>query len=175
MKQTNVKSMMKKGLIRLLGKKKFIDITVTDLIKESGVARASFYRVYKNIDEVVDELVVDLRNDFNTHFRPFASTRDKDGLMNELITFFQREKNSETMFSKIIPENNSLLVTKIQELPVQEEYNEKKDIYRKYLTGMVAIGIIIILETWRRSSFKESPEEMAKFTFDIVFAKLLSI
>ena len=45
------------ALERLLDQKIFADISVSDLQRESGVGRSTFYRLFDNIDDVVTYLV----------------------------------------------------------------------------------------------------------------------
>ena len=50
MKTNSVKRKMMNAIVSLLGKKQYLQITVTDLIKEAGIARVSFYRTYNSVD-----------------------------------------------------------------------------------------------------------------------------
>lgn len=49
-----VKDRLLSALIALMQYKDWSKITVTELIKDSGVARASFYRNFKSIEELVE-------------------------------------------------------------------------------------------------------------------------
>ena len=48
MDNMRVKKQITEGLFSLLQKKPFSEITVTDIVKESKVARASYYRNFEN-------------------------------------------------------------------------------------------------------------------------------
>ena len=41
----------------------YMEITVTNIIKKAGVARASFYRNFNSISDVIDALVDELSDD----------------------------------------------------------------------------------------------------------------
>ncbi len=62
---TMTKSLLRKGLYRCLSEKPISRITVTDLCKEAGVNRATFYNHYESpamiIREVVGEVLMDMR------------------------------------------------------------------------------------------------------------------
>ncbi len=45
-KTESVDKLIKAAFIELMNRKYYMDITVTDLVKEAGIARASFYRNY---------------------------------------------------------------------------------------------------------------------------------
>lgn len=49
-----VKDRLFAALIEFAGSKDWSRLTVTELIEQSGVARASFYRNFKSVDELVD-------------------------------------------------------------------------------------------------------------------------
>lgn len=49
-----VKDRLLAALIEFAGQKDWSKVTVTELIEKSGVARASFYRNFKSVEEIVD-------------------------------------------------------------------------------------------------------------------------
>ena len=75
MDNMRVKKQITEGLFSLLRKKPFSEITVTDIVKESNVARASYYRNFQNKEEIIesamdslrDELMADIQYDDNEH------------------------------------------------------------------------------------------------------------
>lgn len=54
------KRMLKEGLLRLLRDKELKDIRITELCAESGVNRATFYRHYETVEDVLCELEQDI-------------------------------------------------------------------------------------------------------------------
>ena len=53
MDNQRVKNQIIEGLFSLLRKKAFSEITVTDIVKEAKVARASYYRNFQNKEEII--------------------------------------------------------------------------------------------------------------------------
>lgn len=49
-----VKDRLFNALIDFAGQKDWSKVTVTELIKKSGVARASFYRNFKSVEDIID-------------------------------------------------------------------------------------------------------------------------
>ena len=70
MRANDVKTKMKKAMVSLLKRKNYLQITVTDLVQEARVARASFYRVYNSIDRVLDDVYIDLKHELLSLFVP---------------------------------------------------------------------------------------------------------
>lgn len=58
-----VKKQITEGLFSLFSKKPFSEITITDIVNESKVARASYYRNFQNKEEIIEVYMDDLRDD----------------------------------------------------------------------------------------------------------------
>lgn len=59
-----VKTNITEALFALMHEKSFSDITVTELIRKAGVARASYYRNYDSMEDVLITLVEYVLNSF---------------------------------------------------------------------------------------------------------------
>lgn len=66
-----------KAFLELMTEKSFIDITVTDIIKRAGVARASFYRNFGSTSDILDAVLDRLTKDFQENVLPVISSRDE--------------------------------------------------------------------------------------------------
>ena len=60
-----VKKNITEALFALMDKKDFSNITVTDIIEEAKVARASFYRNYESKEDILVTFVIEIFHDFN--------------------------------------------------------------------------------------------------------------
>ena len=58
MKQNNTLTKTKKALFSLMEKKSFDEITVTDIVKESGLSRQNFYKNFEDRQELINEIFV---------------------------------------------------------------------------------------------------------------------
>ena len=66
MDNQRVKNQITEGLFSLLRKKSFSEITVTDIVKEANVARASYYRNFQNKEGSL------IQQTFNRYIMEFA-------------------------------------------------------------------------------------------------------
>ena len=57
MKRKSVKQLMEEAYLRLLSKEKYADITVSSVVKEAGVGRASFYRNFNTTNDILEGLL----------------------------------------------------------------------------------------------------------------------
>ncbi len=98
-RRSNTDRHIKDSLLRLLSKKCYSEITVTDICRESGVSRGTFYAHYKNINEIIDELFDDaLHNVGNVPLKINHPEicKDKDGIA--LCGFLRKQKKYQPLF-----------------------------------------------------------------------------
>lgn len=167
-KPNQVKNKMKKGIISLLTKKKFIDITVSDVIRESDVSRASFYRVYKNIDQILDEIVDDINNSYMNEILPVLEEKDEIKIKKLIVEFFNSFKSKNTLLLDMLPSNSTLLLSKLEQNTVYVVPSSSNNMYEKYTPTLVLAVIFTILKLWEKDNFKDSTIDVAEFTYSTI-------
>ncbi|MDO5378408.1 MAG: TetR/AcrR family transcriptional regulator [Clostridia bacterium] len=80
-------ALVMKGLARCLQSKPFCDITVSDLWRESGVSRATFYRLFDNVADVVAYQCEVLAAQIEERYRESGS-RGAEGFLPFSIAFW---------------------------------------------------------------------------------------
>ena len=163
MRQSAVKNQIKNGAISLLTKKQLVEITVTDLVKEAGVARASFYRVYTNIGQVFDDIAMDLANNFNTGILQYIIANNKDAVDEKTISFLKKYRDGESLIFKMLPENFGLLVPKLVNIILKE--NENLSSEGKYIMTLIFIDVSAVARVWEKGGFIETPEQIAEILY----------
>ena len=98
-RKSNTDKHIKDSLLKLLAKKEYTEITVTDICRESGVSRGTFYSHYKNIQEIIDELFDDAL--YHVGNVPLKINhpeicKDKDGIA--LCGFLRKNKKYQPLF-----------------------------------------------------------------------------
>ncbi|MBO4289048.1 MAG: TetR/AcrR family transcriptional regulator [Lachnospiraceae bacterium] len=73
-----VRAAINRAFFNLFSKKKMEDITVTEIVSEAGVARASFYRNYNSKDEVMESALRDMLQDMDDGSEDLAQVYKKD-------------------------------------------------------------------------------------------------
>lgn len=68
-----VKKKMEDAFFALLSEKPFSEITVTDLVTRAGVARASYYRNYESMEDIVRQYLAQLQSEMQNNWavKPF--------------------------------------------------------------------------------------------------------
>ena len=167
----SVKREIKKALLELMTEKSYMEIRITDIVNKAQVARASFYRNYNSIYDVIESIADEIVKDMVEDVFPVLSDNDereyRDFLFNHFYGFKKRQKN----IAPLRFENLSVLFTeldkkteqKIRMFPV-ETLKDKYDVIGK-------IGLLnSITKKWLDSGTKETPEEMVDYIMSFIMS-----
>lgn len=156
-----VKNQIVDGLFKLLAKTSFSNITVSELIKTSQVARASYYRNFNDKEEILEyyfdtlkqkrhissddfngQNIVKLHNELESAFSLFLNERQK-------ITLLLKNNLSGELYNIILNQ----VLTVAGDMPM--------DSPERYKLYFYAGSIYSVLSEWLLSGTKESPSQMA--------------
>lgn len=144
---------IEKSFVNMLQTKELNQISVTDICKNTGLNRSTFYANFVDIYDLADKLGKKLEQDFGEHF---STTADRTAL---------------TMFRHIY--ENQLFYKTYFKLGYQErhkhfafdvdgsQYNFDKK-YIKYHVEFFRNGLNAIIKMWLDGGCCETPEEMAE-------------
>ena len=149
------------ALINMMATNSFEEISITDLVKKSGVSRADFYRNYKNKEDVL--------KDFASNILGIVVTTLKDEYLKENLyewfrMFYTKLKESRKVVSLILKAKINVYEYMIEsgqimlrDYSIEEEYQ---------LSALIA-GMIALSVKWYRNDFRESVNEMADITYEL--------
>lgn len=144
---------IEKVFVEMLQAKDLGQISITDICKETGLNRSTFYANFIDIYDLADKLREKLESDFSAQFQ------------NPL------NRDAETMFRHIY--ENQLFYKTYFKLGYDEKHqsfifdtvradNDFKGKHIKYHIEFFRNGINAIIKMWLAEGCKESPEEMAE-------------
>lgn len=150
-------SCLKTALLHLIAQKSFENITVSELVREAGVSRNSFYRNYGTMNELLSAL----REDLMTRVSDIMKSRE---------TFENRDEWYVNLFSTVKEmqaEFRILLGIKVPLTFFSEGIDFGKllpvSLTEPTYEELAAAGsFLVILFHWFTTGMKESPEEMAQ-------------
>ena len=151
--------------IKLLSKKPYNEITVSDLCKQANTARVSFYRSFNNINEVAELAVYEYQNKFREHLMPAlfnASPKNRKQLINALESI-KLTGNKLEPFLPVNKEYFDNLLKKNYDIIHKTEY---KSIKEKYYPKIKLAIIFSIIKTWINYNYNESAEQIADIIID---------
>jgi len=157
------KQSLQKALISLMGKKPFENITITELVKSSGVSRTSFYRNYKEKEDIL----VDIGRQFAQHIIEImkASKYESNKYQWYYDIFQNVQKYQDTV--QLLIQANLRQNTSFHIIPVMREAYEQLSTegYYKVLARLGALDAIVY--NWFIKGRKESIEDMAQLCVNI--------
>src|SRR5690625_7756074 len=93
------KSLIRNAFLTLLAKKRFDQITVTDIIQEADYNRATFYRHYHDKEDLVNQII---KRQINLLVESIIQPFEDKGI----IDFTELEPNDIMLFDHIIEEKD---------------------------------------------------------------------
>lgn len=165
----SVKKEITKAFMTLMSKKSYMDITVTDIVNTAQVARASFYRNFNSIGDVIDSIVDEMSEELVEEIIPTMKSTDERKWREFLFEHFYRFARRKHSMSDIGFSNMSVLFARMdQKIKQIEETNDTDDLRQKYLNGGKMALINGITKKWMDSGMKETPEEMIDFIMSFI-------
>ena len=154
-----VKDRLLSALIGFAGHKDWSKLTVTELIEKSGVARASFYRNFKSVEEIIDYGVQQMSLCYHER-RPFTAEdfHSREVMLYKfrfyreyapLVLAFHRANVSTTLLDVI----TDCEIDASGDMPVSS--------ITKYEPYYFSGAFYNMLLCWLESGMRESPEDMA--------------
>lgn len=152
------------------------NITVRELTDYVNLNRGTFYLHYRDIQDLLEHLENDILDEFieitNAH-QPQDMKGKPFPLICDLYKFL--EKNSD--FVKLVLVNNQEqnFMNRIKEIIRERCVNDWDEIFAnadprlsEIYSSYVLSGCIGIIENWIRNGTRQSPEELARYTEDIM-------
>ena len=148
------------GLMELMQKYRFEDITATDLCRYLELPRRSFYRYFENMEDVLDSLmnhtfqdmaiadtgftVAELEKyyEFWLHRKSLLNSLANSGMYSKIVEYAMRYTNKESM-KKYLPAHTS-------EMDLSQEMNL-----------FVITGLASMMISWHADGFQKTPHQMA--------------
>ena len=148
---------LEKAFIELLQVRQIKDITVSDLIKETGLNRSTFYANYLDIFDLADKTREKLEQEFSNLFADYDYFNERSGA----LKMFQHIKENQLFYQtyfKLCYDDKHLISTYDPKRAEQEHISENL----KYHIEFFRNGLNAIIKLWLAGGCKESPEEMAE-------------
>lgn len=157
------------ALIKLLDKRTFNEITITEITKVAGVSRAAFYRNYATKEDII---IFYLRDLFQELLLKLQALENKNKLARTTLCFsFFKEHSGfieiliKAELTHIFYEQFCIHVTDFFEN--QTDKLSKSTLYEKYLPQYIASGFFRVLLEWVKDGTVESVDDITKFMLEV--------
>ena len=161
---------IEKALFELLGEKDYADITVTDIIKKAEVSRASVYRHYSSIGEIMDKGMDEAVRQVTDRamFLTLLSS-DETKIKELLYRYTNRNLEAHEIISSWLPSNVAMIfsrmMTYFQDNVIPSAELSQSDKYRLSARSGV---INSILMRWIADGKKETTEEIIGYIMEYI-------
>lgn len=141
-------NLITEALFKLLNNKSYDDITVTDICKEAGYTRMSFYRNFTSKEDILSKA-------FHLAFEQFQ-VENHDA--KELSSYFIFYTENKTLIENIYRANKQQLI--IDQLLSAFGYSNDLPLEAGYAISYITYFIFSFLDTWYKRGMKETPEQI---------------
>lgn len=168
------RKMIVEALLRLMKRKKYTAITITDVANEAQIGRKTFYRHFYTLDDVLDEYV----NELFAEYRAMLKEAQICDIYEHIPCYF-RFWNEHMEFLQLLEKNNLLFfILKKYDVLMPEIFTllpcviEKGSDVSEYFLSYTAGGFWSMLCKWISRGGKETPEEMTEI-FKAFFSQVV--
>lgn len=166
--------LLKESLLRLLKEKEMDKITISELCRDAGVNRATFYRHYEIPRDVLIDIQKDLYYEFWKELPVPRGPEDVKPAIEKLCSYMEQNQNllrllilnnSDTDFANFINEIYMEVWDEYGQLSILKNL-EQEDI--RLLMLYCAGGSYFILRSWVMGNIRKSAGEMADYVYELV-------
>lgn len=148
---------IEKAFVELLQTREIKDITVSDLIKMTGLNRSTFYANYIDMFDLADKTREKLENDFSNLFADYDYSNEHSGAQ-RMFTHVKENQIFYKTYFKLCYDDKHLVSVYDTERAEKEQINSNI----KYHIEFFRNGLNAIIKLWLADGCQESPEEMAE-------------
>ena len=168
---------LEQGLLRLMLRRNYEDLTVKDLCDEMALPRKSFYRYFSSKEGVLYALIDHTLADF--FMMPTGGNKSRGTAFGDLDLYFAFWYEKRELLDALHRSGLSgILVERATNFALQEGHMPRQ--FKKIRTYIQTIamsfsitGMMSMILQWHRSGFQVSPDEMTKLATEILTAPLL--
>ncbi|MDE6240885.1 MAG: TetR/AcrR family transcriptional regulator [Anaeroplasmataceae bacterium] len=159
-----VKNAMVKALFILLEQKPLSDITIKELVKKAGVARASFYRNFKTKEDIITYFLNTLLLQYKEKYAAdLAHIARYDNVLRTFTYVLSYKMEFQSLFQARL---GQMFLDAINEYIITStDLQHEKQLY-KYPFYSYAGALYNVIYYWITSGCKETPEEITKAYFN---------
>lgn len=163
---------IEQGLLELMLEVGYEQVTVTELCQRLGLSRRSFYRYFRDIDDVLDALMEHTFQDFAAPDRmlelgelqesfafwlgqkPLLDALFRSGMSGKLAEYALRFTKAEVLKSYMLPDDTGMDLSRETNL-------------------FVICGLTALVIAWHAEGFQKTPEQMAQIARRMLYSPIL--
>lgn len=167
---------LRECLISLLKEKKVQDITVRELTDMADLNRGTFYLHYKDVFDLLEKTEAELQDEFNQLVLKHDAVDLKQRpavIFNEIYSLVYENAD---LIEILLGENGDLnFVNRLKNLIREKCLKDWMEVFRTgnpaifdAFFSYIASGCVGLVQYWLQTGLKETPQQMAKLTEQII-------
>lgn len=174
----NTKRKLTNTLLEIMKEKQIKDITVLELCKKSNLNRTTFYKYYKD----VDDLIISIEDKLQDELKKYIDEIKRNYLLTYTNKIIEEIANNKEIYLSILSENgdhtflrrilNNVYEQSIAEWQKLLKKATKEDLNNIY--NFIVDGTIGIIENWIKNNCKEDYSKIGIFINKICMSGLSS-
>ena len=168
------KRLLKEGLLRLLNKKTLDKINVSELCREAGINRATFYNHYETPRDVLIDVERELAEKMRGRLIKPRSMQEAERCLEEICSCLYEHAdvvnilmrcNADENFLHALNELNQGLWVLREDLT---QFGELDEDSRRLISTFLGSGGYFLLRQWLMEDIPKTPKEIAAIIFGII-------
>ena len=147
-----VKDSITQALLILMENSPLSEISVTSIVQKAGVGRVSFYRNFKSKQDVLEQHLLNLIQEWG---KEFESQGDPNYFSESLFNHYYKNKDFYLLLY-----NHELSRMIYETIRQGTKIYESQNSLERYGKSMIAGMLFGCIDEWMRQGMQETPEEM---------------
>ena len=162
-KRQSVKDKIAEATLEILGEKSINDIKISEITDRADVARASFYRNFKDFDSVLEYIADKYAAGFNEQIIPMLMLNDYDIWFQFVKEKLQKTYENRKRINEILTDNLTIIAYKMEKKNLANPNHEWNDPFVKYDHVAKITSFYSICVAWIHDGAKVPIYELADF------------
>lgn len=165
-------------MVQLWKKQNYNQITVSEICKQAGVPRKTFYRYFENKEDVFSLICDDLMMQYETYLGPYGCG-EKYTMEKDIEKFFMFNKRHEALWNLVQRDNMSAMVIEWVVLKIVEKGQKRSEdesmpdsAVRQMRISFFMHGLFAIFFGWKKRGYTISEKEAAEIAVKLVSVPL---
>lgn len=170
---------MEAGILRLLQRRHYEEITVTDLCRELGIPRKAFYRYFSDKDGALLSLIDHAIMDFDSYssVNGVGEIKDAQQYMEKVLGYWVEHKDlldalAKSNLSGMLVHRAILYTQELDVMPYFLTSMDRK--LRNYGTMFAVCGLMSIIIQWHSDGFEPDISQLSKVALRLLSEPLFS-
>lgn len=170
---------MEQGLLRIMERRQYEEISVSDLCNEIGVPRKTFYRYFSGKDGALFSMIDRALMDFEVHsaYAGVQEIKTPISYMEGVFLYWIHHRDlldvlKKSRISGILIQRALMFSKNIDTIPRFMQIPDRR--LREYGTMFMVCGLMTMILQWHDDGFSKSAEEMAQLAMQLLTNPLFS-